>query len=154
MTGNGHKVSGLDAHLGYWLRYVSNAVSHAFQQKLQARGVTVAECVVLREMLGRGETAPSALADRLRMTRGAISKLAERLLDKDLIARRDDGGDARRHTLRLTAKGSRLVPALAALADANDSEFFGHLSAGDRATLAETMQDIVRRRGLTEIPTR
>lgn len=147
-------MSGLETHLGYWLRFVSNAVSHAFQQKVRARGVTVAEWVVLREMLDCGEIAPSALAGRLRMTRGAISKLADRLEEKALVARREDGADARRHTLRLTAKGRKLVPVLAALADRNDAEFFGHLDMKTRAALAETMREIVRRRGLTEIPTR
>ena len=36
------KLSPLKAHLGYWLRYVSNHVSHAFALQLGARGVTVA----------------------------------------------------------------------------------------------------------------
>ena len=44
------ELSSLESHLGYWLRYVSNHVSHAFSLKLAARGVTVAEWVVLREL--------------------------------------------------------------------------------------------------------
>ena len=38
-------VSALDAHLGYWLRAVSNHVSHAFKTKVERHGVTVAEWV-------------------------------------------------------------------------------------------------------------
>ena len=49
--------------------------------------VTVAEWVVLRELYNSG-SAPSALADRLGMTRGAISKLADRLIAKEMIVRR------------------------------------------------------------------
>ena len=56
------KVSGLEAHLGYWLRYVSNHVSHAFSMKLEALGVTVAEWVVLRELHDEDAVAPSAIA--------------------------------------------------------------------------------------------
>jgi hypothetical protein len=41
-------VSQLEAHLGYWLRAVSNHVSHAFKMKVETHGVTVAEWVVLR----------------------------------------------------------------------------------------------------------
>ena len=44
------ELSPLESHLGYWLRYVSNHVSHAFALKVAARGVTVAEWVVLREL--------------------------------------------------------------------------------------------------------
>src|SRR5271154_2099072 len=87
-------LSPLGSHLGYWLRYVSNHVSHAFSLKLAARGVTVVEWVVVRELYD-AESAPSALADRLGMTRGAISKLADRLIVKGLITRRARAGDRR-----------------------------------------------------------
>ena len=60
---------------------MSNHVSHAFAIKLAGVGVTVAEWVVLRELYD-AESAPSALAEQLGMTRGAISKLADRLIDK------------------------------------------------------------------------
>ncbi len=46
-------VSTLEAHLGYWLRYVSNHVSHAFALKVAAHGVSVAEWVVMRELTAR-----------------------------------------------------------------------------------------------------
>lgn len=148
-----HRVSGLDQHLGYWLRFVSNAVSHSFQQKVQAKGVTVAEWVVLRELFGSTGAAPSDIAARLRMTRGAISRLVDRLTSKGLVGRDGDPSDARRQRVSLTARGRTLVPALAALADGNDDEFFGHLNTRDRAALIATMQDIVRLRGITGVPT-
>jgi hypothetical protein len=56
--------SDLTAHLGYWLRYVSNHVSQPFARKVEARGVTVAEWVLMRQMLEEKPIAPSVLADR------------------------------------------------------------------------------------------
>ena len=41
-------ISTLEDHAGYWLRFVSNHVSHAFMQKVEAKGVTVAEWARLR----------------------------------------------------------------------------------------------------------
>lgn len=146
-------VSPMEAHLGYWLRYVSNHVSHAFARKVTARGVTVAEWVVLRELFESDARAPSELAERLGMTRGAISKLADRLEAKALIARTTAKNDRRWQTLALTAKGRALVPELAELADANDAEFFGHLAPTERNQLIAAMKDIVRRRNLKTIPT-
>jgi len=146
------EISGLEAHLGYWLRFVSNHVSHAFALKVEARGVTVAEWVMLRELLERDAANPSALAERLGMTRGAISKIADRLLAKALIARTESKEDGRYHTLSLTRKGRALVPALATLADENDEEFFGHLSAQARTELASVMKEIVRRRDIKNVP--
>jgi len=145
--------SDLETHLGYWLRFVSNHVSHAFSLKLQARDVTVAEWVVLREMFDLRDIQPSALADRLGMTRGAVSKLADRLAAKELIARTPSTQDRRQQTLSLTVGGRRLVPALSALADRNDAEFFGHLKPSERATLEKMLRDIVRRHDLKTIPT-
>ena len=114
--------------------------------------MTVAEWVVLRTLLDEAAMAPSTLADRLGMTRGAISKLADRLAAKALIARTADRNDGRSHRLALTPKGRRLAPHLAALADANDAEFFGHLSAGERAAIEAAMREIVRRHGLKAVP--
>jgi DNA-binding MarR family transcriptional regulator len=142
----------LENHLGYWLRYVSNHVSHAFARKVEAEGVSVAEWVVLREVY-EAPMAPSALADRLGMTRGAISKIVDRLEKKGLAARTLSTADRRAQTVALTRTGRARVPKLAALADKNDAEFFGHLSGAERAQLFAAMQEIVHRRGLRTVPT-
>ena len=118
---------------------------------MQASGVTVAEWVVLRELHER-PMMPSALADRLGMTRGAISKLADRLAAKGFVTRQPGRGDRRSQTLALTEPGRAIVPTLAALADQNDEAFFGHLDPSTRATIETAMKDIVRRRGLKAAP--
>jgi DNA-binding MarR family transcriptional regulator len=145
------ELSSLESHLGYWLRYVSNHVSHAFGLKLAEQGVTVAEWVVLRELYD-AESAPSALADRLGMTRGAISKLADRLIGKGLIARRTSASDRRFQTLALTRQGRATTPKLAAMADENDEEFFADLAPATRETIDAAMKDIARRKGLRATP--
>jgi|SRR5580704_10113981 DNA-binding MarR family transcriptional regulator len=144
--------SDLTAHLGYWLRHVSNHVSYAFARKLEDRDVTVAEWVVMRELYGEDSLAPSHLADKIGLTRGAISKLAERLIAKGLVTRTADASDGRAHTLALSTKGRNLIPKLAALADQNDSEFFDHLTAQERATVVRILKEIVKIRGLKSIP--
>src|SRR5580692_2128153 len=112
--------SDLHSHIGFWLRYVSNHVSHAFAQKLLASGVTVAEWVILREMFERNGIAPSDLAELTGLTRGAISKLADRLIAKKLLTRTYAKDDRRYQTLALTTAGKQLVPALSTIADEND----------------------------------
>ena len=145
-------VSGLTDHLGYWLRYVSNHVSQAFARTVEARGVTVAEWVLLRQLLEVDAIAPSRLADRMGMTRGAVTKLAGRLIAKSLIARAANPHDGRAQTLCLTPRGRALVPELAALADANDAEFFAALAPEDRAVLLRVLREIVQTRGLKSVP--
>lgn len=145
--------SGLEAHLGYWLRAVSNAVSQSFARKVEAEGVTVAEWVVLRVLYDTDRIAPSLLAERIGMTRGAISKLAERLVRKELVLRKEDPNDRRAHTLVLQPAGRALVPRLAALADRNDEEFFGALAPRERAQLEGLLRKIAAVRELSQVPT-
>lgn len=152
MPGRRSAISPLEAHLGYWLRYVSNHVSQAFARKVEAHGVTVAEWVVLRELYDQRGTLASELAIRLGMTRGAVSKLIDRLEGKSLISRAAREDDARYQTLALTKAGRDLVPILATLADANDAEFFGHLGADEQAALISTMQAIIKRGALRAVP--
>ena len=45
-----------------------------------------------------------------------------------------------------------MVPKLAALADANDAEFFDHLAPRDRAALLRILREIVEKRGLKSMP--
>ncbi len=144
--------SPLEAHLGYWLRFVSNQVSDAFSRKVAACGVTVAEWVVLRELYDGDSFAPSVLAEKIGMTRGGISKLADRLIAKALVTRTTSAEDRRYQALALTVKGRALVPRLAALADENDAEFFGHLKPVERLRIENAMRDIVRRYGFKSVP--
>jgi DNA-binding MarR family transcriptional regulator len=145
-------VSDLTAHLGYWLRYVSNHVSQAFARKVEAHGVTVAEWVLMRQLLEVEALAPSRLAERMGMTRGAVTKLADRLIAKSLMARVANPEDGRAQTLSLTPAGRAIVPELAVLADANDVEFFDHLALEDRAALLRILRGIVEKRGLKSVP--
>lgn len=144
--------SSLDAHLGYWLRLVSNAVSQGFARRVEREGVTVAEWVFLRALYDAGSVAPSQLAARMAMTKGAISKLADRLLQKGLVGSKPNPADKRAHILTLTPDGRVLVPRLAALADENDAAFFGGLVSDERLQLAQLLRNIAMEHDLTQAP--
>jgi DNA-binding MarR family transcriptional regulator len=144
--------SPLAAHLGFWLRFVSNHVSGRFQQVIEAEGVTVTEWVALRTVWELEKATPAALIQALGMTKGAISKVMSRLEEKGLAQRRGGHEQVREQVLVLTARGAGLVPRLAALADENDEHFFGHLSVKERAALMGVMQALVDRHRLQNIP--
>lgn len=145
-------ISDLETHLGYWLRMVSNSVSQSFARKLEAEDITVAEWVFMRKLFDADGVAPSRLADLMGMTKGAISKLAERLLAKGLIVRTENSQDKRAHSLSLTGEGRAKVPVMAALADENDAEFFGVLKKDEHETLDRILQALAARRGLKTTP--
>lgn len=145
--------SELEAHLGYWLRMVSNAVSQGFARKVEAEGVTVAEWVVLRVLFDADRIAPSLLAERIGMTKGAVSKLVDRLVDKNLVEREANIADKRAQIVVLKPAGRKLVPRLAKLADQNDAELFGALAPGERQELEKLLRKIASERALIHIPT-
>ncbi len=135
-------IAALEDHCGFHLRVVSNAVSQAFARKVAAQGVTVAEWAFLRVLYDAAPSAPSALAARMGMTKGAITKLAQRLIAKKLVVRDADPGDGRAQFLTMTAAGQALVPKLAKLADANDAAFFGVLAVAERAALGRILKKL------------
>ena len=136
-------VSRLDVHVGYWLRRVSNQFSYALNRKLVDKGVTLAEWIVLRELYD-GDLMPSALAERLGMTRSAVSKLAGKLANSLMITQQS-AGDGRTQILSLTGGGRAMVSVLATLLDETDEEFFGHLEPDTRALVLAIMRDIITR---------
>ena len=144
--------SPLEAHLGFWLRFVSNHVSLRFQLLLHDKGVTVTEWVALRTLWSRDETTHAELIQALGMTKGAASKVVSRLEEKGLAGRQLADGRAREQSLVLTAAGKALVPQLAALADANDAHFFDHLPIAERQALAQAMKNLVQHHQLKDVP--
>lgn len=144
--------SALDAHLGFWLRFVSNQVSARFARQLEEAGTSVSEWVALRTLYERPAATHAELIEALGMTKGAASKLMSRLEQKRLAARAPAPGRAREQLLHLTAKGRALVPRLAALADANDAHFFGHLDPAERDALMQVFRRLVAHHRLKEVP--
>ncbi|MGC4024443.1 MAG: MarR family winged helix-turn-helix transcriptional regulator [Mesorhizobium sp.] len=144
--------SELTDHTGYWMRMVSNAVSHEFARKVSGEDVTVAEWSFMRALCDLEPTPPSVLAERMGMTKGAISKLAERLVAKGLVERAESQEDKRAHSLSLTTKGQAKIPVLASLADKNDAEFFGVLTKEEHETLDRILRVLAERRELKVTP--
>jgi DNA-binding MarR family transcriptional regulator len=131
---------------------VSNHVSHAFAAKLADKGVTVAEWSLMRMLYGREAMPPSRIAEEMGMTRGAITRLADRLIAKSLMTRAASAADGRAQTLALTKQAVALVPELAGLADTNDAEFFGCLTVDERRILERLLRRIAERGGMAAMP--
>jgi DNA-binding MarR family transcriptional regulator len=151
-SGGGACVSGLETHLGYWLRRVSNAVSGEFARSLQARQTSVAEWVLLRHLYDRRQATPGELADALTMTRGAISKIIDKLQAKRWVTSKIKPEDNRVHLLSLTGSGRGIVPELAKIADHNDQEFFACLDAGERSALRHLLGKLAEHHRIHEVP--
>src|SRR5271170_7963405 len=150
---NTQQLAQLESHLGYWLRRVSNAVSGTFARALQEKQTSVAEWVLLRELHERGQTAPGELADGLGLTRGAVSKIVDKLDAKGWIQTEAKEGDSRFRLLSITRAGRRSIPVLAEIADQNDAGYFDCLTAGEKNTLRELLIKLADHNHIHDDPT-
>jgi DNA-binding MarR family transcriptional regulator len=143
----------LESHLGYWLRRVSNQVSGAFVRALQTRHTSVAEWVVMCQLQERPGITPAELAGRLDLTRGAVSKVIDKLEAKRWVAHSTKPEDGRVQLMSLTRQGSRILPELAEIADQNDREFFEGLDANEKAALRRLLGKLVEFHQIRNVPT-
>ena len=151
--GRARQIPALESHLGYWLRRVSNAVSGAFSRTLQEKQTSVAEWVLLRELYERGHASPGELADVLGLTRGAVSKIIDKLEAKDWVQSDAKQGDNRYRLLSPTPVGRRSLSILATIADQNDASYFDCLSAKEKAILRELLVKLAESHRIHDIPT-
>jgi DNA-binding MarR family transcriptional regulator len=145
-------ISGLETHLGYWLRRVSNSVSSGFAQSLQAKQTSVAEWVLLRHLWDRAQASPGEMAEALTMTRGAISKIIDKLESKGWIKSKINAKDNREKRLSLSEAGRRVVPELAEIADQNDQKFFSCLDSEDRTALRRLLGKLATSHQMHDVP--
>lgn len=142
----------LEKHLGYWLRRVSNRVSGSFARSLEEKETSVPEWVVLRYLSEQGEATSGKLAAILTMTRGAISKIIDKLEAKNWIECRTDSVDTRVRLITLTQKGHRVLPSLSKIADRNDEQYFGCLSPSEKRALLHLLRKLSDHHQIQDIP--
>src|ERR1700743_1946548 len=152
-SGFGHPPSKLESHLGYWLRRVSNAVSGEFARNLQLRQTSIAEWGLLRELYGRSQATPGELAETLGLSRGAVSKIVDKLEMKRWVKVQTKREDQRVRMLALTHEGRLNLPRLAQDADENDEHFFACLDRNARLTLLRLLVKLADHHQIRDVPT-
>ncbi|WP_051943047.1 MarR family winged helix-turn-helix transcriptional regulator [Streptacidiphilus rugosus] len=137
------QVSGLHDHLGYWLRRLSDEVHGRFEKQLAEHGVTVAQWAVLITVYRGDATTTREVSRYVDIDVGAVSRLVDRLIAKELMSREPDPRSRRVLRLTLTEEGRRLAPLLAEIADRNDAHFFAALAPDRRRRLEAWIRDLV-----------
>lgn len=139
--------SQLEDHIGYWLRCLSNFVHTGFAQRLDKYGITVEQWVVLRILFDQEGTSLQEAAAAIGVDNSSLSRMIERLVQKELVVREIHPTDRRTVVLSLSHRAKKLVPLLAREADKNDSEFFKVITPEKRDLLLSIIHDVLTKNG-------
>lgn len=121
-------------------------------KQLRVLLASVAEWVLLRHFYEREQATPGELAEASTMTRGAISKIIDKLQAKGWIRSSLNPEDNRGPWLSLTPMGRRNLPELAKIADQNDEQFFSCLDADERAALKSLLSKPAEHHQIRDVP--
>lgn len=134
--------SELESHLGYWLRCLSNFVSHTFAARLEKMGISVEQWVVLRTLYDSESETLNEAAARVGVDKSTLSRMVERLVRRGLVDR-SEGADRRSLCLALTEAGKKTVCRAAKLADENDKAFFHSLPPRQYREFSSIIQQLL-----------
>ncbi len=109
--------------------------------------------MLLLELHDREQTSHRELADSLGLTRGAISKIVDKLDAKGWVQTDAKEGDSRFRLLSITRAGRRNLPVLAEIADQNDARYFDCLNAKEKSVLRKLLIKLVDHNGINNVPT-
>ncbi len=125
----------LDGYLPFRLSVASNGVSRLIARAYEDRfGLTIPQWRLLA-VLAEGGLTPQAIVVRTVMDKVTVSRAAQVLTSRHLIARTASESDGRSHTLTLTETGRRLHAEIAPLALAYEAALLAGLAPEEVAQL-------------------
>jgi DNA-binding MarR family transcriptional regulator len=126
----------LDAYLPYRLSVASNAVSGLIARSYQDRfGLSVPQWRLICVLAEDGGLTQGQIVARTVMDKVTVSRAAQGLLHRHLVARSDHQADGRSHVLALTSEGRGLHGEIAPLALAYEAALISGLAPEEVALL-------------------
>lgn len=126
----------LDDYLPYRLSVASNAVSGLIARAYEDRfGLTIPQWRLICVLAEDGGLTQGALVTRTVMDKVTVSRAAQGLLKRRLVARSEHQADGRSHLLALTVEGQRLYAEIAPLAQAYEAALIAGLAPAEVALL-------------------
>lgn len=131
---DGHLV--LDDYLPYRISVAANAVSRLIARAYEDRfGLTIPQWRLIAVLAEDGAMTPGAAVNRTAMDKVTISRAAQGLIKRRLLAREAHEADGRSHRLALTEEGIRLHTEIAPLALAYEAALLSGMSPGEVAAI-------------------
>lgn len=109
----------LDEGVGFLLRLLEARYDALYQSLTRQTDITPRQFGVLMALYQHGPLTPSALAERISCDRNTLSEMLKRMVEKKLVAKKQNAEDRRSFQVQISTKGSQallaVVPAAAEL---------------------------------------
>jgi DNA-binding MarR family transcriptional regulator len=132
----------LVASTTFLLKRLGFTAKEQAMQAFERSGLTPYHHAVLAVLDEGARETQNAIADALGYDRGQLVGLLDELEERGLVERRRDPGDRRRHTVTLTAAGSRALRKLRAIADALEHDFLAPLDSDQQQQLHALLREL------------
>ncbi len=118
------------------LGFDAKSRSHA---AFEGSGLTAFHYAVLALLDEEPRETQAQIADSLGYDRSQIVRLLDELEDRELVLRKRDPDDRRRHVVKMTPAGREKLAELRAIIEGIEQEYMAPLSAAERDTLHELL---------------
>jgi DNA-binding MarR family transcriptional regulator len=125
----------LVASSSFLLKRLGFAVKERTMKAYEGTGLHPYHHAILLVLDEGSRETQGAIADTLGYDRGQLVGLLDELEERGLVERRRDPNDRRRHLVRLTGDGKRMLRRLRALAKQIEDDFLSPLGENERANL-------------------
>ena len=125
----------LVASSSFLLKRLGFAVKERTMKAYEGTGLHPYHHAILLVLDEGSRETQGAIADTLGYDRGQLVGLLDELEERGLVERRRDPNDRRRHLVRLTGDGKRMLRRLRALAAQIEDDFLSPLSEKERVNL-------------------
>lgn len=131
----------LNDRLGYFARRVQVWIFQDFIRRLAEIDISPAQYSVLVVISANAGLSQSELSVTLGIERARLVRLLHRLESRGLTQRLPSSADGRRHALRLTREGQRILARAKLLSDQHEAGLIKRFGPERYRTLIETLRD-------------
>jgi DNA-binding MarR family transcriptional regulator len=127
----------------FLLKRLGFAAKDRSHEAFQGTGLNAFHFAVLALLEEDPRETQAVIADALGYDRSHIVRLLDELEERDLVVRKRDPEDRRRHVVKMTAEGKKALARLRRVMIDLEEDFLAPLDAGERADLHRLLQRLM-----------
>lgn len=136
----------------FWIARLAGAMREAFNRELDEHQVSWPQWMILNVLFHELAETPAQIADNIAVDRSAVTRLLDRLAEKQLLERVHDGLDRRSVKVHLTAAGKNLIDELNRAAEDHQNRFLNQLHPTELRAFKGNIQKMLRAADIDSMP--